>query len=233
MLTDIRDDGSITTPLEDLVTIVVGVATPVVFGDSYKAPPEEAAKDKGLTGEGSMQQKIQESMDICTNLQRQHSLMTEKIQSQDLEITQLKTRIKTLEESEKRIEGFAKEDAPNTGGMDQGEDLMVEKSSKKGSDNTNEAKNVLGTIGGANILASGGLKSIFTTASTAVSLVVATASGSFPTATIFTTVSVATPTTRVTRSSRGVVIEPSSPISVNIPSISKEDKGKGIMTEPE
>nr|GEY94193.1 hypothetical protein [Tanacetum cinerariifolium] len=44
---------------------------------------------------------------------------------------------------------------------------------------------------------------------------------------------VATPTTRVTRSSRRVVIESSSPISINIPSISKKDKEKGKMTEPE
>nr|GEW07353.1 hypothetical protein [Tanacetum cinerariifolium] len=45
--------------------------------------------------------------------------------------------------------------------------------------------------------------------------------------------SVAIPTTRVTRSSRGVVIGSSSPISVNIPSISKKDKGKGKMTKSE
>nr|GFA70436.1 synaptobrevin, longin-like domain protein [Tanacetum cinerariifolium] len=45
--------------------------------------------------------------------------------------------------------------------------------------------------------------------------------------------SVATPTTRVTRSSRGVVIKSSSLIFVNIPSISKKDKGKGKMREPE
>ncbi|GKD35813.1 hypothetical protein Tco_1251322 [Tanacetum coccineum] len=133
------------------------------------------------------------------SLQRQHSLMEAKIQSQDLEITQLKTKIKTLEDNEKMREGFAQEDAPNMGAI--------------------------------NILASGGSKSVFTTASIGVSPVVATASGSFPTATVFTTASVATP--RVTRSSTGIVIEPSSPISVNIPSISKKDKGKGIMTEPE
>nr|GEX89550.1 hypothetical protein [Tanacetum cinerariifolium] len=52
-------------------------------------------------------------MDICTSLQRQHSLMEERIQSQDLEITQLKTRVKTLDDNEKRREGFAQEDAPN------------------------------------------------------------------------------------------------------------------------
>ncbi|GKA87071.1 hypothetical protein Tco_0808782 [Tanacetum coccineum] len=98
--------------------------------------------------------------------------------------------------------------------------------------------NVLSTLEAANILASGGSKSVFTTtsstiatASTCVSPAVATASGSFPSTAIFTTVSVATP--RVSRSPKGIVIESSPPISVNIPSINKEDKGKGIMTEPE
>nr|GEX21367.1 hypothetical protein [Tanacetum cinerariifolium] len=161
-------------------------------------------------GEGSMQQKLQELMDICTSLQRQHSLMEERVQSQDLEITQLKTRVKTLKDNEKRREGFAQEDAPNMGRC------------------IDDMSNVLGTLGAANILASRGLRSVFTIPS----LSVATASGSFPTAVIFTTVGVATPTTRVKRSSRGVVIESSSPISVNIPSISKKDKGKGKMTEP-
>nr|GEW96935.1 hypothetical protein [Tanacetum cinerariifolium] len=88
-------------------------------------------------------------------------------------------------------------------------------------------------------LASGGLRSVFTTASLPVAIAsigvspaAATASGSFPTAVIFTTASVATPTTRVKRSSKGVVIRSSYLISVNIPSISKKDKGKGKMTEP-
>ncbi|GKF32607.1 hypothetical protein Tco_0102405, partial [Tanacetum coccineum] len=181
-------------------------------------------------GEGSMQQKLTKLMYICTSLQRQHSLMEEKIQSQDLEITQLKTRIKILEDNEKMREGFAQEDAPNTGGMDQGE-YLVEKSTDKGSESTGEMANVLSTLEATNILASGGSKSVFTTASTGVSPDVATASGSFPTTAVFTTASVATP--RVTRSSRGIVIELSSPIFVNISSISKKVKGKGIMTEPE
>ncbi|GJZ55417.1 hypothetical protein Tco_0610610, partial [Tanacetum coccineum] len=94
-----------------------------------------------------------------------------------------------------------------------------------------EMANVLSTLEAANILASGGSKSVFTTASTGVSPAVATTSGSFPTAAVFTTASVATP--RVMRSSRGIVIKPLSPIFVNIPSISKKDNGKGIMTEPE
>ncbi|GKB06212.1 hypothetical protein Tco_0834445 [Tanacetum coccineum] len=69
------------------------------------AMPHEASP--GVTslggGDGSMQQKLQELMDVCTNLQ-QHLLMEQQIQSQDLEITQLKNRVKTLEDNEKRRE---------------------------------------------------------------------------------------------------------------------------------
>nr|GEV87317.1 copia protein [Tanacetum cinerariifolium] len=133
----------------------------------------------------------------------------DRVQSQDLKITQLKTRVKTLKDNEKRREGLAQEDAPNTKG-DQGEDLLVgdtvkdsDKSADKGSDSTDEMTNVLGTLGATNILASGGLRSVFTTASlsvttasTFVSLAVATTSESFPTVVIFTTTNVATPTTR-------------------------------------
>nr|GEW95419.1 hypothetical protein [Tanacetum cinerariifolium] len=131
-------------------------------------------------------------------------------------------------------------------GVDQGEDLLdgntikdSDKSAGKESDSTDEMANVLGPLGAKNILASEGLRSVFITASlsvatisTYVSPAVATASGSFPAAVIFTTASVATPTTRVTRSLRGVVIGSSSPISANIPSISKKDKGKKKMTKP-
>nr|GEU71139.1 ribonuclease H-like domain, reverse transcriptase, RNA-dependent DNA polymerase [Tanacetum cinerariifolium] len=119
-------------------------------------------------------------------------------------------------------------------------DGMMRNVKNKGSDSTDGMPHVLGSLGAVNILASGGLRSSFTTASlsvatasTCISPAVAIASGSFPTAVIFTTTSVATPTTRVTRSSRGVVIGSSSLISVNIPSISKKDKGKGKMIEPE
>ncbi|GJV88760.1 hypothetical protein Tco_1532698 [Tanacetum coccineum] len=191
------------------------------------AMPHEASP--GVTslggGEGSMQQKLQELMDICTNLQQQHLLMEQRIQSQDLEITQLKNRVKTLEDNEKRRVGFAQEDAPNTRGMDQGEDLMtrdVEKSTEKGSDNTDEAANVLSTLEAANVLSSGS----FPTASPAG---VATASRSFPTAAIFTTASVTTPYTRRTRASRGIIIEPSHTTSV--PAISAKGKGKEKMVE--
>ncbi|GKD87055.1 hypothetical protein Tco_1358209 [Tanacetum coccineum] len=164
------------------------------------AMPHEASP--GVTslggGEGSMQQKLQELMDMCTNLQQQHLLMEQRIQSQDLEITQ---------------------------GMDQGEDLMtgdVEKSTGKGSDNTDEAANVLSTLEAANVLSSGSFP-------TAAPAGVATASGSFPTAAIFTTASVTTPYTRRTRASRGIIIEPSHTTSV--PTISAKGKGKEKMVE--
>nr|GEV06216.1 hypothetical protein [Tanacetum cinerariifolium] len=74
--------------------------------------------------------------------------------------------------------------------------LDRDKSADKGSDSTDEMSHILGTLGAANILASGGLRSVFTTASLSVptasigvSHAVATASGSFSTVAIFTTAS--------------------------------------------
>ncbi|GKC09054.1 hypothetical protein Tco_1000664 [Tanacetum coccineum] len=104
--------------------------------------------------------------------------------------------------------------------MDQGEDLMtgdVEKSTGKGSDNTDEAANLLSTLEAANVLSSGSFP-------TAAPAGVATASGSFPTTVIFTTASVTTPYTRRTRASRGIIIEPSHTTSVQ-PSLQKK-KGR-------
>ncbi|GJS07411.1 hypothetical protein Tco_0364207 [Tanacetum coccineum] len=99
--------------------------------------------------------------------------------------------------------------------------------------------NVIEFLWTANILASGGLKEVFTTASPPVppvSLFVptaaATASEKDSTAAVITITTAVTPYTRRTRASRGVVMTSLSPIPINIPSISKEDKGKGIMTEP-
>nr|GEW46707.1 hypothetical protein [Tanacetum cinerariifolium] len=97
------------------------------------------------------------------------------------------------------------------GRVDQGEDFLVgdnvkdsDKIIDKGSDSTDDMANVLGTLGATNILASGGLRLVFTTASTVVSSAVATASGSFPTAAIFTTV------TRRTKE-KGKMTEPKQP----------------------
>ncbi|GKG60695.1 hypothetical protein Tco_0614257, partial [Tanacetum coccineum] len=54
--------------------------------------------------------------------------MAAKLQSQDLEISQLKTRIKTLEDAQKTTRGDVQEDAPNRGRMmDQGENFNIER----------------------------------------------------------------------------------------------------------
>ncbi|GJU75767.1 hypothetical protein Tco_1272837 [Tanacetum coccineum] len=197
-------------------------------------PHESSPRVTSLGGdEGGLQQKLNELTDICTQLQTQHTQMAVKIQSQDLQISQLKARIKTLEDAQK-TRGGIQEDAPNIGGMmDQGEDVSVfgterdsGKSTDKGSESTGEMANFLSSMRAANILASGGLKEVFTTAS----LPVPPASSDVP-----TVVATASATPRVSRPSRGVVIRSTSPILINIPCVSKEDKTKGkeIMIEPE
>ncbi|GJT36670.1 hypothetical protein Tco_0927089 [Tanacetum coccineum] len=156
---------------------------------------------------------------------------------EDLEIKQLKAR----KDAQKPREGV-QEDAPNRGGIDQGEVTVFKgdakkdssKSTDKGSDSTRDLANVLSTMGVANILASGGLKEVFTTASPQVPPVssnvptaIATASEKDPTAEVLTTARDTTPYTRRPRASREVVIRSTSPISISIPSAGKE-----IMTEP-
>nr|GFB15002.1 hypothetical protein [Tanacetum cinerariifolium] len=51
--------------------------------------------------EGSMQQQLQELTTLCTHLQRQQTEMASKINAQDLEISNLKARIKLLEDKDK------------------------------------------------------------------------------------------------------------------------------------
>ncbi|GJT00119.1 putative ribonuclease H-like domain-containing protein [Tanacetum coccineum] len=79
------------------------------------------------------------------------------------------------------------------------------------SESTGEMANVLSSIGAANILASGGLKEVFTTASPPVPpvslfvpTVAATASEKDSTAAVITTTTAVTPYTRRTRASRGL-----------------------------
>ncbi|GKB76548.1 hypothetical protein Tco_0943443 [Tanacetum coccineum] len=66
-------------------------------------PHDSPPRVTSLEGdEGSKQQKLNELMEICTNLQSQQTIMAAKIKSQDLKITHLKARVKTLENNEKR-----------------------------------------------------------------------------------------------------------------------------------
>ncbi|GJY19820.1 hypothetical protein Tco_0392386 [Tanacetum coccineum] len=213
-------------------------------------PHESFPRVTSLGGdEGSLKQKLKELMEFCTTLQSQQTQMAEKIQSQDLEIKQLKARIQTLEDAQKPREGV-QEDAPNRGGIDQGEVNVFKgdaekdssRSTDKGSESTGDLANVLSSMGAANILASRGLKEVFTTASLQVppvslnvSTTIVTASEKDPTTEVLTTVRDTTPYTRRPRASRGVVIRSTSPIPISIPSVGKEDKRKGkeIMTELE
>ncbi|GJW88682.1 hypothetical protein Tco_0164022 [Tanacetum coccineum] len=146
-------------------------------------PHESSPRVTSLGGdEGSLQLKLNELMDFCTKLQSQHSQMAAKIKR---------------------------------GMIDQGEDFGIErdsnKSTDKGSESTGELANVLSSMGAANILASGGLKEVFITASPPVPpvslfvpTVVATTSEKDSTAAVITTTTDVTPYTRRTRASIGI-----------------------------
>nr|GEV60465.1 hypothetical protein [Tanacetum cinerariifolium] len=142
--------------------------------------------------EGSMQHKLTELTDLCTRLQRQQAEMASKITAQDLEISQLKARGRSLDEEK---------------------EATIERSTEKGINDTEEMVNVLTSLDAATVLSSGVFVSISPVAE------VPTGSGSIPTASppgtgvptsgvptgsdvvptaspIFTTATVATPYTR-------------------------------------
>nr|GEU56837.1 hypothetical protein [Tanacetum cinerariifolium] len=198
------------------------------FAMSHESSPRVPSLD---ADEGSMQQRLHELMELCTSLQRQQSQMADKIKDQDIKISGLKARVKSLEDKEKRRKEPIQEDAPITGGIiDIGEELGADKSTEKGSNDTEEMVNVLSSMQAANILSSGGA----TTASVSPADVfltagVPTVSGSFPTiSAIFTTASVVTP---YTRRLRGITIGSLWPM--RIPIISAKDKGKKKVTKTE
>nr|GEW26249.1 retrovirus-related Pol polyprotein from transposon TNT 1-94 [Tanacetum cinerariifolium] len=65
-----------------------------------------------VADEGSMQQQLNELTNLCTRLQRQQDEMDLKITAQDLEISQLKARVKLLEDREGGGIAQFREDAP-------------------------------------------------------------------------------------------------------------------------
>nr|GEX98763.1 hypothetical protein [Tanacetum cinerariifolium] len=163
---------------------------------TFTMPYESSSRVPFLAAnEGSMQQRLHELMDLCTSLQRQQSQMADQIKDQDIEISGLKARVKGI--------------------MDIREELGADKSTEKGSTNTEEMVNGLSSMEATNILSSGG--AYVSTASVSHADVFPTAgvptiSGSFPTVSaIFTTASVA----------------------IRIPVISKKDKGKEKVTKTE
>nr|GEW34601.1 hypothetical protein [Tanacetum cinerariifolium] len=148
--------------------------------------------------EGSMQQKLQQLMDLYTGLQRQQIHMASKIEAQDLEISSLKARIKLLEETDKESAELSRDNAPiKWRSMEIGEEAGVEKITERGSNDTEELVNVLTPIDVANILTSG-VQVVSVPPIAEVSTVgVLTVSGLVPTVSaIFTTASVVTPYSR-------------------------------------
>nr|GEZ23927.1 hypothetical protein [Tanacetum cinerariifolium] len=143
--------------------------------------------------------------------------MATKIEAQDLEISNLKARIKLLEDKDRgSAEPFA-DDAPIKGmRMEIGEEVRVERSTELGSNDTEEMVNVLTSMEAANILTSG-VAAINVPPITGISTVgVPIVSGLFPTvSSTFTTASVVTP---YSRHPRGILAK---------------DKGKEKVVESE
>nr|GEW82714.1 hypothetical protein [Tanacetum cinerariifolium] len=108
------------------------------------------------------------------------------------EISELKARVKFLEDKEKRSVEPTQEDAPITEGiMEIGEELGADKSTELGSNDTKEMVNVLTSMEAANILTSRGAAASVSPVDVLPAASVPTVSGSFPTVSaIFTTASV-------------------------------------------
>nr|GFA63659.1 hypothetical protein [Tanacetum cinerariifolium] len=115
--------------------------------------------------EGSIQLKLDELTALYTSLQRQHSEMVAKFETQELEIHRLKARVKLLEDREGLVVERSRDDAPIKGrNLDEGE-----AAAKRVSDDTEEMEIVLTSMDAATVLASGVAE-------------VPTGSGSIPTA---------------------------------------------------
>nr|GEW59415.1 hypothetical protein [Tanacetum cinerariifolium] len=134
--------------------------------------------------EGSMQQQLNELTYLCTCLQRQQTEMASKFAARDLEISQLKARVKLLEDRDGGGYGYgggggrihddsfcnedsvedsngggiaqSREDAPIKGrSLDEGEEAPVERSTERGSDDTEEMVTVLTSLDVTSILTNG------------------------------------------------------------------------------
>nr|GEV51714.1 hypothetical protein [Tanacetum cinerariifolium] len=148
--------------------------------------------------ESSMQQQLQKLTDLCTLLQTQQTEMATKIAAQDLEISRLKERIKLLEDKDKGTAELTGDYAPIKGrSLEIEEEAGVERSTERGSNDTEELVNVLTSMDAVNILTSGVL-AVSVPPAAEVSIVgVPTGSGLVPTVSaIFTTASVVTPYSR-------------------------------------
>nr|GFA88195.1 hypothetical protein [Tanacetum cinerariifolium] len=145
-----------------------GEAFPTVFGlearhdkeniiKTYALPHDSTPRVTSLAAdEGSMQHQLQELTNLYTRLQRQRTEMALKINAQDLEISNLKARIKLLEDKDGGGAEPSGEDATIKGrSLETWEEAGLEKSIERGSNDTEELVNVLTSLDAANILTSG------------------------------------------------------------------------------
>nr|GEY80776.1 integrase, catalytic region, zinc finger, CCHC-type, peptidase aspartic, catalytic [Tanacetum cinerariifolium] len=162
-------------------------------------PYDSTARVASLDADaGSMKQQLQELTGLCTRLQRQQTEMASKISAQGLEISNLKARIKLLEDKDKGTAELFRDDAPIKGRrLETEEEVGVERSTERGSNDTEELVNVLTSMDAVNILTSG-VQAVSVPSADEVSTVsIPTGSGLVPTVSaIFTTASVVTPYSR-------------------------------------
>nr|GEX55792.1 hypothetical protein [Tanacetum cinerariifolium] len=124
--------------------------------------------------------------------------MATKIAAQDLEIASLKARIKMLEDKDAEAAEPSREDATIKGrSLETREEAGVERSTERGSNDTEELVNVLTSLDAASILISRVQVVSVPPAAEVATVSVPTGSGMVPTASpIFTTASVVTPYAR-------------------------------------
>nr|GEV59024.1 synaptobrevin, longin-like domain protein [Tanacetum cinerariifolium] len=99
----------------------------------------------------------------------------------ELEITSLKARIKLLEDKDRRVTEQSGDDAPIKGrSLDEGEAAAAERSTERGSDDTEEMVNVLTSLDAAKILTSRGVQEMVNGMVLTASLIFTTATESTP-----------------------------------------------------
>nr|GEU30395.1 hypothetical protein [Tanacetum cinerariifolium] len=125
--------------------------------------------------------------------QGQQTEMASKLAAQDLEISQLKARVKLLEDRDGGGIAQSREDVSIKGrSLDEGEEAAVERSTKRGSDESEEIVTVLTSLDSAIPTGSGSIPTVSPPGTR-----VPTGSGVVPTPSpIFTTATVATPYTK-------------------------------------
>nr|GFA63443.1 hypothetical protein [Tanacetum cinerariifolium] len=173
--------------------IVLSSALPTAIDEPASLLGDDSQGEAFPTG--SMQHQLTELMDLCTRLQRKQTDIANKIAAQDLEIANLKARIKMLED--KDAEGIepSGEDAIIKGrSLEIEKKASVERSTERGSNDTEELVNVLTSLDPASILTYGVQVVSVPLAAEVTTVRVPTGSGMVPTVSpIFTTASIVTP----------------------------------------